>query len=312
MPARRRRCRACATCLKSRRWDADMFTAGGVVVVADSTWAAMKGRDALQITWDHGAAASESSEGDAARPCAPRRRKPGKRVRNDGDVDAALSNGAKKVEAVYEMPLLAHATMEPMNITVHVRGSDAEVWAPTQSPDWVQGTVAQVLGLKPDKVIVHTTLMGGGFGRRYMADYPAEVAQIAKVVGKPVQLVWTREDDMTHDFYRPATCHRMQGAVDAAGASGGVVSHVGVDVDSRRIGIRQAGARGVGSGRRGANAVRDSECAAGVQRRGQCGAARVVAVGRAFVQRICGGEFHRRTGGRGRAGSGAVPQVVCW
>ena len=144
-------------------------------------------------------------------------KKSGKRMRNDGDVDAVLSNGAKKVEAVYEMPLLAHATMEPMNITAHVRGSDVEVWAPTQAPDWVQGTVASVLGLKPDKVIVHTTLMGGGFGRRYMADFPAEVAQIAKVVGKPVQLVWTREDDMTHDFYRPATCHRLQGAVGAQG-----------------------------------------------------------------------------------------------
>ena len=195
---------------------ARMFTAGGVVVVADSTWAAMKGRDALQNTWDRGAAASESSEGmrEALRGAAA---KPGKRVRNDGDVDAALSNGAKKVEALYELPLLAHATMEPMNITAQVRGSEAEVWAPTQSPDWVQATVAQVLGLKPDKVVVHTTLMGGGFGRRYMADYPAEVAQIAKVVGKPVQLVWTREDDMTHDFYRPATCHHMRGSVDANG-----------------------------------------------------------------------------------------------
>jgi isoquinoline 1-oxidoreductase beta subunit len=195
---------------------ADKFTAGGVVVVADSTWTAMKGRDALDITWDRGAAASESSEGmrAALREAAA---KPGKRVRNDGDVDAVLSNGAKKVEALYEMPLLAHATMEPMNITAHVRGSEAEVWAPTQSPDWVQGTVAQVLGLKPDKVVVHTTLMGGGFGRRYMADFPAEVAQIAKIVGKPVQLVWSREDDMTHDFYRPATCHQMQGAVDANG-----------------------------------------------------------------------------------------------
>ncbi|MFZ0861127.1 MAG: xanthine dehydrogenase family protein molybdopterin-binding subunit [Candidatus Sulfotelmatobacter sp.] len=195
---------------------AGMFTAGGIVVIGDSTWAAMKGREALQITWDHGAAVSESSEGmrEALRGAA---QKSGKRVRNDGDVDAALSNGAKKVEAVYEMPLLAHATMEPMNITAHARGSDAEVWAPTQSPDWVQGTVAQVLGLKPDKVVVHTTLMGGGFGRRYMADFPAEVAQIAKLVGKPVQLVWTREDDMTHDFYRPATCHRMRGAVDANG-----------------------------------------------------------------------------------------------
>jgi isoquinoline 1-oxidoreductase beta subunit len=194
----------------------DKFTAGGIVVVADSTWTAMKGRDAVQITWDHGAAVSESSDGmrEALRSAA---QKPGKRVRNDGDVDAALAAGAKKIEAVYELPLLAHATMEPMNITVHARGSDAEVWAPTQSPDWVQGTVAHVLELKPEKVIVHTTLMGGGFGRRYMADFPAEAAQIAKVVGRPVQLLWTREDDMTHDFYRPAACHAMRGSVDANG-----------------------------------------------------------------------------------------------
>jgi isoquinoline 1-oxidoreductase beta subunit len=107
--------------------------------------------------------------------------------------------------------------MEPMNITVHAREGDAEVWAPTQSPDWVQGPVAKILDLKPPKVVVHTTLMGGGFGRRYMADYPAEAAQIAKVVGKPVQLVWSREDDMTHDFYRPAACHQLRGAVDRDG-----------------------------------------------------------------------------------------------
>jgi isoquinoline 1-oxidoreductase beta subunit len=143
--------------------------------------------------------------------------KAGKRVRNDGDVDAVLSNGAKRVEATYEFPFLAHATMEPMNITVHARSGGAEVWAPTQSPDWVQRTVAKILDLKPEKVVVHTTFMGGGFGRRYMADYPAEASQIAKVVGKPVQLVWSREDDMTHDFYRPAACHQMKGAVDQNG-----------------------------------------------------------------------------------------------
>ena len=194
----------------------DMFTAGGVVVVGDSTWAAMKGRDALQITWDNGPAADESTNtlhtslhAGAA--------KPGKRIRNDGDVDAALSHGAKHIDATYEFPFLAHATMEPMNITVHVRSGAAEVWAPTQSPDWVQRTVAKVLDLKPEKVIVHTTYMGGGFGRRYMADYPAEGAQIAKITGKPIQLVWSREDDMTHDFYRPAACHQMKGAVDQHG-----------------------------------------------------------------------------------------------
>lgn len=194
----------------------DKHTAGGVAVVADSTWAAMRARDALQITWDNGPAASESSEAlaEALRTAAS---KPGKRVRNDGDVDAALSHTTKHVEAVYELPFLAHATMEPMNITVHARGNEAEVWAPSQSPDWVQRTVAEILGLQPAKVAVHTTLMGGGFGRRYMADFPAEAAQIAKVVGKPVQLVWTREDDMTHDFYRPACCHKMRGAVDPNG-----------------------------------------------------------------------------------------------
>jgi isoquinoline 1-oxidoreductase beta subunit len=195
---------------------ADQFTAGGIVIVADSTWTAIKARRALRITWDNGPNASESSNtiDESLRAAAA---KPGKRVRNDGDVDAALAKSAKPVEAVYELPFQAHATMEPMNITIHARGGECEVWAPTQSPDWVQKTVAQVLGLSPEKVIVHTTLMGGGFGRRYMADYPAEAAQIAKVVQKPVQLVWTREDDMTHDFYRPASCHHMRGAVDASG-----------------------------------------------------------------------------------------------
>jgi isoquinoline 1-oxidoreductase subunit beta len=194
----------------------DMFTAGGIVVVADSTWAAMQGREALQITWDRGPAASETSD-RMFTALHEASHQSGKRARNDGDVDKVLSNGDKKIDVVYELPLLAHATMEPMNITMHARGGDAEVWAPTQSPDWVQRTVAQVLGLKPEKVNVHTTFMGGGFGRRYMADFPAEAAQIAKQLGKPVQLVWSREDDMTHDFYRPATSHRMQGAVDAKG-----------------------------------------------------------------------------------------------
>ena len=195
---------------------ADMFTAGGVVVVANSTWSAMKGRDALDITWDHGKAAVEASPTlrEDLRAAAAKR---GKSIRNDGDVDKVFANGAKKVEAIYEMPFLAHATMEPMNITVHARSGEAEVWAPTQSPDWVQRTAAKLLSIGPKKVIVHTTLMGGGFGRRYMADYPAEAAQIAKVVGKPVQLVWSREDDMTHDFYRPAACHQMRGALDASG-----------------------------------------------------------------------------------------------
>jgi len=194
----------------------DMFTAGGVVVVADSTWAAMKGREALEITWEHGAAVSEST-GTLHTALHTAAAKPGKRIRNEGNVDTVLPAAAKKVDATYEFPFLAHATMEPMNITVHARPGEAEVWAPTQSPDWVQQTVAKILSLPQQKVIVHTTFLGGGFGRRYTADYPAEAAQIAKVVRKPVQLVWSREDDMTHDFYRPAACHQMHGALDANG-----------------------------------------------------------------------------------------------
>ncbi len=194
----------------------DKYTAGGVAVVADSTWAALKGREALDIQWDHGPASSETTDSlhEELRAASS---KPGKRMRNDGDVDKVLSNGAKKIEVMYEFPFLAHATMEPMNITAHARDGEAEVWAPTQSPDWVQRTVAEILGLAPKKVAVHTTYLGGGFGRRYMADYPAEVAQIAKVVRQPVQLVWSREDDMTHDFYRPSACHNMRGAIDHAG-----------------------------------------------------------------------------------------------
>ena len=193
-----------------------VFTAGGVVVVANSTWTAIQARRALEITWDRGPAASESSDKlrQSLRSAAMNG---GKHVRNDGDVDAALSSGDKLIEAVYELPFQAHATMEPMNITIHLRGDECEVWAPTQSPDWVQRAVAQVVGLPPQKVIVHTTFLGGGFGRRAMADYPVEAAQIAKKVDKPVQLVWTREDDMAHDFYRPASCHRCRGTVDEHG-----------------------------------------------------------------------------------------------
>jgi len=193
-----------------------IHAAGGIAVVADSSWAAIKARDALQISWDNGPAVSESTEALRTALVAAAH-KSGKRVRNDGDVDGALAQTAKPVEALYEFPFLAHATMEPMNITVHARGKEAEVWAPTQSPDWVQRTVAQILGIAPRQTIVHTTLMGGGFGRRYMADFPAEGAQIAKVVGKPVQLLWTREDDMTHDFYRPMACHYLRGSVDEHG-----------------------------------------------------------------------------------------------
>jgi isoquinoline 1-oxidoreductase subunit beta len=192
------------------------FTAGGVVVVADSSWAAIQGRKALQVSWEQGPHAPESSD-SLRQQFLANAAQPGKVVRNDGDADAAISSATKKVDVVYEFPFAAHATMEPMNCTVHIRPDGAEAWVPTQAPQWAQDVIAGVSGLPRDSVIVHTTLMGGGFGRRYMGDFVMEAAQVAKVTHKPIMVLWTREDDMQHDFYRPASYHHLSGAVDANG-----------------------------------------------------------------------------------------------
>jgi isoquinoline 1-oxidoreductase subunit beta len=192
------------------------FTAGGVAVLADSSWAAIQGRRALQITWDEGPNTGESSEG-LRKQFLENASKPGKVVRNDGDADAALKVATKKVEATYEFPFASHACMEPMNCTVHIRADGAEAWVPTQAPQWAQDIIVGVSKLPRESVIVHTTLMGGGFGRRYQGDFVMEAAQVAKAAGKPVMVLWTREDDLQHDFYRPASYHKMWGAVDAQG-----------------------------------------------------------------------------------------------
>lgn len=191
-------------------------TTGGVAVVADNSWAAMQGRKALEVKWEEGAAASESSE-ELHKQFIANAAKPGGVIRNEGDADASLAAASNKVEAVYELPFAAHVCMEPMNCTVHIQSDGAEAWVPTQAPQWAQGVIAEAAKLPPEKVIVHTTQMGGGFGRRYQADFVMEAAQVAKKTGKPVMVVWTREDDMHHDFYRPASYHKCQGAVDAAG-----------------------------------------------------------------------------------------------
>src|SRR6266853_467916 len=173
------------------------FTSGGIVVLANNSWAAIQGRKALNITWDEGPNANESSE-SLRKHFIENAAKPGKTVRNDGDADAALSSATKKIEVVYELPFAPHACMEPMNCTVHIRPDGAEAWVPTQAPQWAQEIIAKISALPREKVDVHTTLMGGGFGRRYQADFVMEAAQVAKVTGKPVQILWTREDDMQH------------------------------------------------------------------------------------------------------------------
>jgi len=191
-------------------------TTGGVAVLADNSWAAIQGRKALEVKWEEGAAASESTE-ELRKQFLANAAKPGTVLRNDGDANAALNAASKKIESVYELPFAAHACLEPMNCTVHIRPDAAEAWVPTQAPQWAQEVIAKAANLPPEKVIVHTTLMGGGFGRRYQADFVMEAAQVAKVSGKPVMVLWTREDDMQHDFYRPASYHKLQGALDDEG-----------------------------------------------------------------------------------------------
>jgi len=188
----------------------------GVGVVADSTWAALKGRDALVVKWDEGEAKSETTATlmDQMRDLVT---KDGKRIRNDGDVDAALASAPKKIEATYELPYLAHATMEPMNATASVTAGGIEIWGPTQFPDWWGGAAAGAVGLKPEQAKVHVTLLGGGFGRRAFPDVAVEAAILSKAVGKPVKVQWTRADDMQHDFYRPANVQRVVAALDGDG-----------------------------------------------------------------------------------------------
>jgi isoquinoline 1-oxidoreductase beta subunit len=189
---------------------------GGVAIVAANSWAAMQGRKALMVKWDEGAAASESTE-ELRKHFLENAARAGKVVRNDGDADGAIAGGAKKIDAVYELPFAAHVCMEPMNCTVHIHEDRAEAWVPTQAPQWAQGVIAEAAKLPPEKVVVHTTMMGGGFGRRYQVDFVMEAAQIAKKTGKPVMVLWTREDDLQHDFYRPASYHKLQAALDNKG-----------------------------------------------------------------------------------------------
>ncbi len=195
----------------------EAHTAGGVAVVADTTWAAMQGRDALKIEWDEGEHASESSATLRKQFEDLLSRTDGTLVRNDGDARAAIQSAAEKIEATYEVPFQNHSPMEAMNATVHIRTDGAEAWLPSQGPQWGQDAIAKIAGLPGDKVVVHTTLLGGGFGRRYHADFVAEAAQISKATGAPIKVVFTREDDTQHGFYRPASLHKLSGALDAKG-----------------------------------------------------------------------------------------------
>ncbi len=188
----------------------------GVAVVADSWWRAKVARDALVVTWDEGAGKSLNSDGIAS-ALKVAAAKPGAVFKKVGDADAGIKGGAKTVEAAYELPFLAHAPMEPMNFTADVRKDSCLICGPTQFQQMAAGVAAQVTGLKPEQITVRTTFLGGGFGRRIDVDFIVQAIEISKAVGAPVKLVWTREDDMTHDFYRPTSYHQLSASLDAAG-----------------------------------------------------------------------------------------------
>jgi isoquinoline 1-oxidoreductase beta subunit len=188
----------------------------GVAVVADNTWSAIQGTRVLDIKWDEGANANQSSVA-ISKLFAERAQKPGVEVSKAGDFAAGLASAAKKVEAVYEVPFLAHATMEPMNCTADVRADSCDVWASTQMQTMAQAAAAQASGLPPEKVNIHSQYMGGGFGRRGMIDYVTEAVEVSKAVGAPVKVTWSREDDMHHDNYRTASYSRFVAGLDADG-----------------------------------------------------------------------------------------------
>jgi isoquinoline 1-oxidoreductase beta subunit len=188
----------------------------GVAVLAESTWAAMQGAGALEIRWEPLAGPPiDSSAVRTAMLAAVER--PGEPVRQDGDVDAAFAAAARTVEATYEVPLLAHAAMEPINCLAHVRAGRAELWGPMQDPDGVRELAARVTGLDATAITVHMTRSGGGFGRRLMSDFCAEAAYLSKAARRPVQVLWTREEDLSQDFYRPCAVHRLRAAVSGEG-----------------------------------------------------------------------------------------------
>ncbi len=187
----------------------------GIAVIANSTWAAFKGAEKMEVVWDNKGSRKENTDEIFERF---RSQLTSTSVeRKDGNIGSAKKNAASNVEAVYEVPFLAHVTMEPMNCTVDFKNDFCEVWAPTQNPEALQEGLIKLFGLKPEQIKIHLPRIGGGFGRRFYVDYAMDAAILSKEMGLPVKLTWTREEDIKHDWYRPASVHKLAASLDNEG-----------------------------------------------------------------------------------------------
>ncbi len=203
----------------------DVGLSGGVAIVADTWWQANVARQKLRVDWNTGPMVAQSSAGFAAKAAELAKQKPEMEIRKDGDVDAAFKNAAKVVEATYSYPFLAHATMEPQNCTAHFKDGKLEVWAPTQNIGNGRALCAKVFGIPESSITGHMVRAGGGFGRRARPDAFLEAAWISKVAGAPVKLIWSREDDIRHDTYRPGGFHTFKAALDKNGRLTALTDH---------------------------------------------------------------------------------------
>ena len=188
----------------------------GVAVVATGYWAATKGRNALAVTWNNGPNANVSSA-SISRLMREAAKRPAAVARHEGSGASALAGAAKRIDAEFEVPFLAHATMEPMTCVAHVRADGCDIWVPTQRQDQTRAIAAEITGLSPQSISVHTTYLGGGFGRKFESDFVVDAVELSKRVGAPVKVIFSREDDIRHDFYRTAAYNKLSAGLDAAG-----------------------------------------------------------------------------------------------
>jgi isoquinoline 1-oxidoreductase subunit beta len=208
-------------------------SANGVAVLANSTWAALKAKKEVSVEWDFNGGEKESSENLTATFTRNVKSKGALLIRDDGNVDDAFKTAAKTVEGIYEVPFLSHATMEPMNFFADVQSDKCVLIGPTQVPGSVAAVAATITGLPASKIEVKMSRVGGGFGRRLTVDYVSEAVAISKKSGKPVQVIWTREDDMTNDLYRPAGMYSLRAAIDSQGTP--IAWHINASTTSRYL-----------------------------------------------------------------------------